>query len=110
MSTQSKQPKLAVIDYGMGNLRSVVKAWQAVGANAYLIQKPEEADDAHALVFRQGAIVDTMQLLSKTGLDQLIVDWIAADRPFFGICLGLQALFEHSEEGDTRGLGIFHVE
>ena len=48
-----------------------------------------------------------MQLLSKTGLDQLIVDWIAADRPFFGICLGLQALFEHSEEGDTRGLGIF---
>ena len=51
MSTQSKQPKLAVIDYGMGNLRSVVKAWQAVGANAYLIQKPEEADDAHALVF-----------------------------------------------------------
>ena len=108
MSTQSKQPKLAVIDYGMGNLRSVVKAWQAVGANAYLIQKPEEADDAHALVFPgQGAIVDTMQLLSKTGLDQLIVDWIAADRPFFGICLGLQALFEHSEEGDTRGLGIF---
>tara|TARA_E500000178_G_scaffold315127_1_gene333844 strand:+ start:387 stop:1043 length:657 start_codon:yes stop_codon:yes gene_type:complete len=108
MSTQSNQPKLAVIDYGMGNLRSVLKAWQAVGTDAYLIQKPEEAAQAQALVFPgQGAIVDTMERLAKTGLDQLIVDWIASDRPFFGICLGLQALFEHSEEGDTRGLGIF---
>ena len=55
----------------------------------------------------QGAIVDTMQLLAKTGLDQLIKDWIHKDRPFFGICLGFQALFEFSEEGDTQGLGIF---
>ena len=108
MSMSSKSPKLAVIDYGMGNLRSVLKAWQSVGANAYLIQTPEEADSADALVFPgQGAIVDTMQLLAKTGLDQLIKDWIQKDRPFFGICLGFQALFEFSEEGDTQGLGIF---
>ena len=108
MSQSSQSPKLAVIDYGMGNLRSVLKAWQAVGADAYLIQKPEEAETADALVFPgQGAIVDTMQLLVKTGLDQLIKDWIQKDRPFFGICLGFQALFEFSEEGNTQGLGIF---
>ena len=108
MSVSSKSPKLAVIDYGMGNLRSVLKAWQSVGADAYLIQTPEEAESADALVFPgQGAIVDTMQLLAKTGLDQLIKDWIQKDRPFFGICLGFQALFEFSEEGDTQGLGIF---
>ena len=108
MSASSKSSKLAVIDYGMGNLRSVLKAWQSVGADAYLIQTPDEAEFADALVFPgQGAIVDTMQLLAKTGLDQLIKDWIQKDRPFFGICLGFQALFEFSEEGDTQGLGIF---
>ena len=108
MSKDSKARKFAVIDYGMGNLRSVLRAWQAVGADAYLVRKPKEADSADALVFPgQGAIVDTMRLLRRTGMDQLIVDWIAADRPFFGICLGLQALFEFSEEGDTEGLGIF---
>ena len=108
MSKDSKARKFAVIDYGMGNLRSVLRAWQAVGADAYLVRKPKEADSADALVFPgQGAIVDTMRLLRTTGMDQLIVDWIAADRPFFGICLGLQALFEFSEEGDTEGLGIF---
>ena len=100
--------KVVILDYGMGNLRSVLKAWQSVGANAYLIQSPEEAESADTLVFPgQGAIVDTMQLLGKTGLDQLIKDWIQKDRPFFGICLGFQALFEFSEEGDTPGLGIF---
>lgn len=108
MSESRKSPKLAVIDYGMGNLRSVVKAWQAVGADASLIQTPKEAESADALVFPgQGAIVDTMQLLAKTGLDQLIKDWIEQDRPFFGICLGFQALFEFTEEGNTQGLGIF---
>ncbi len=108
MSVNKKVPKLAVIDYGMGNLRSVIKAWRAVGADAYLIDKPEASQQADALVFPgQGAIIDTMKLLGKTGLDHYIKDWIAADRPFFGICLGLQALFEYSEEGDTDGLGIF---
>jgi glutamine amidotransferase len=48
-----------------------------------------------------------MQLLKETGFDDAIRNWIAADKPFFGICLGLQALFEHSEEGDTQALGVF---
>ena len=108
MTDSVSAPKLAVIDYGMGNLRSVVKAWHAVGANAYLIQEPSQADTADALVFPgQGAIVDTMELLRAKKLDVLIKDWIANNRPFFGICLGLQALFEFSEEGNTQGLGIF---
>jgi imidazole glycerol-phosphate synthase subunit HisH len=97
-----------VIDYGMGNLRSVLKAWETVGAAPRLIQHPREAASAEALVFPgQGAIVDTMKLLKQKGFDLLLRDWIDEDRPFFGICLGLQALFEHSDEGDTPGLCIF---
>lgn len=102
------QPQVAILDYGMGNLRSVHRAFIAVGANARLVTDPAQLEDAAALVFPgQGAIVDTMRLLQTSGWATVIRDWIAADRPFFGICLGLQALFEHSEEGDTRGLGIF---
>lgn len=107
-NTTNSKPKLAVIDYGMGNLRSVVRAWEHVGADAQLVDSPEQIEGADALVFPgQGAIVDTMRLLKATGFDNSIRDWISADRPFFGICLGLQALFEHSEEGDTDALGIF---
>ncbi|MEM8867657.1 MAG: imidazole glycerol phosphate synthase subunit HisH, partial [Verrucomicrobiota bacterium] len=107
-NAESKKPQLAVIDYGMGNLRSVLRAWQHVGADARLVTSPDQLVDADALIFPgQGAIVDAMQLLKATGFDAVIRDWIAADKPFFGICLGLQALFEHSEEGDTEGLGVF---
>jgi glutamine amidotransferase len=92
----------------MGNLRSVTRAWETVGAAVRLVADPAAVGAPDALVFPgQGAIVDAMRLLRATGWDRLIRDWIAADRPFFGICLGLQALFEHSEEGDTPGLGIF---
>lgn len=107
----SPKPRLAVIDYGMGNLRSVVRAWEHVGADARLVDSPDQIAGADALVFPgQGAIVDTMRLLKETGFDDSIRDWIAADKPFFGICLGLQALFEHSEEGDTPALGVFKGE
>jgi glutamine amidotransferase len=95
----------------MGNLRSVLRAWQHVGADAFLVDSPDQVSRADALIFPgQGAIIDTMRLLRATGFDDLIRDWIAADKPFFGICLGLQALFDHSEEGDTPALGIFRGE
>jgi glutamine amidotransferase len=99
---------LAVIDYGMGNLRSVLRAFERVGGRPRLVTTPAEAAGADALVFPgQGAIVDCMRLLQETSLDDTVRDWIAHDRPFFGVCLGLQALFQHSEEGDTPTLGIF---
>lgn len=110
MSSTAKnaRPRLAVIDYGMGNLHSVLRAWQHIGADAHLVQAPDELDGADAVVFPgQGAIVDAMRRLKATGFDHAIRDWIAADRPFFGVCLGYQALFEHSEEGDSAALGVF---
>lgn len=93
----------------MGNLRSVYRAWEAVGANARLINNPREIEPDDLLVFPgQGAIADTMKLLKSTGFDFAIRDWIAADKPFFGICLGLQALFDFSEEGGgVECLGVF---
>lgn len=106
--TLKLKPLLAVIDYGMGNLRSVVRAWEHVGATTKIVSDPAEVNGADALVFPgQGAIVDAMRRLEETGFDRVIRDWIAKDKPFFGICLGLQALFEHSEEGDTKALGVF---
>jgi imidazole glycerol-phosphate synthase subunit HisH len=101
-------PSIAILDYGMGNLRSVHRAFLAVGAQARLVEDPRQVEDAQALVFPgQGAIMDTMRLLGERGWDCFIRQWIGHDRPFFGICLGLQALFEFSEEGQTPGLGIF---
>jgi len=100
--------RVGILDYGMGNLRSVHRAFLAAGADAVIVQQPAHMRDRTALVFPgQGAIVDTMRLLRAQGWDGFIRDWIAADRPFFGICLGLQALFDDSEEGQTPGLGIF---
>jgi glutamine amidotransferase len=100
--------KVAVIDYGMGNLMSVWRAWQHVGADAKIISSPSEMKSADVLVFPgQGCITDTIKLLKQTGFDNAIREWISADKPFFGICLGLQALFEYSEEGDVECLGVF---
>lgn len=102
------KPRLGILDYGMGNLHSVHRAFVSCGADARIVTKPAEMEELDALVFPgQGAIVDTMQLLQSSGWDEFIREWIAEDQPFFGICLGLQALFEHSEEGNTPGLGIF---
>lgn len=106
---KSTRPKIGILDYGMGNLRSVLRAFLAVGADAQIVTAPSDLRHMQALVFPgQGAIVDTMQRLRRLGWDSLIRDWVAADRPFFGICLGLQALFEHSAEGDTPCLNIFN--
>ena len=104
-----KPPRIVVIDYGMGNLRSVARAMQAAGAEVSIIRSPGEMAGADGVVFPgQGAIVDTMAFLQQTGFASAVRDWIAADKPYLGICLGLQALFDVSEEGGgTPGLGIF---
>ena len=100
---------VAVIDYGMGNLRSVVKAWEHVGARSRLVDSPSQIDADDLLVFPgQGAVADAMKLIKARGFDSAIREWIAADKPFFGVCLGLQLLFEHTEEGGGVGaLGVF---
>jgi len=98
---------IAVINYGMGNLRSVSQALRAVGAEVRICERPEKVGAAAGLVLPGvGALRDCVAGLERSGFDAFLRDWIAADRPFLGVCLGLQALFEHSEEGDARGLGI----
>lgn len=104
---------IAVIDNGICNLRSVTKALEAVGAKPAVVRTPSElaASGARGLVLPGvGALRDCVGSLRSTGLDAAVRNWIAADKPFLGVCLGMQALFEHSEEGGpagTTGLGIF---
>jgi len=101
---------IAVIDNGICNLRSVTKALEAVGASPRVVRTPDEvaASQARGLVLPGvGALRDCVGALRAARLDVTIRDWIAADRPFLGVCLGMQALFEHSEEGNITGLGIF---
>lgn len=101
--------RIGVIDTGICNLRSVAKALEAVGADVRVVRSPSEVVDAApaGLVLPGvGALRDCVAALRTTGLDRTVADWTAADRPFLGICLGMQALFEHSEEGNVAGLGI----
>jgi glutamine amidotransferase len=101
---------VAVIDTGICNLRSVTKALEAVGATPLVVRSPAElaAANAGGLVLPGvGALRDCVASLRATGLAESVREWIAADRPFLGVCLGMQALFEHSEEGNVTGLGIF---
>ena len=99
--------RVGVIDYGTGNLRSVVKAFECTGAKVYIINEPVEFTDIDALVFPgQGTYDQCMGSLVGTGLDKFIIKWIEADKPYFGICLGLQVLFPSSEEVQVPGLGL----
>ena len=99
---------IAVVDYGMGNLRSVSKAIEHVapGACVEVTSDPAVIADAGRVVFPgQGAAPDCMREIDSRGLRQVIID-AAQSKPFLGICMGMQVLFEHSEEGDTACLGI----
>lgn len=100
--------KIGVVDYGTGNLRSVVKAFEYLGAQVQVFQSPEGMDEMDALVFPgQGTFDQCLEALDRSGLDQKLQEWVQAGRPYFGICLGLQVLFEGSEEGKLPGLEIF---
>ncbi|MGE5524992.1 MAG: imidazole glycerol phosphate synthase subunit HisH [Rhodospirillaceae bacterium] len=100
--------RIAVIDYGMGNLRSVAKALEHVapGVEVVVTSDPMAVEAAERVVFPgQGAMRDCMRELDARGL-RAAVTGAARSKPFLGICIGLQMLFEHSEEGDTPGLGV----
>ena len=99
---------IAVVDYGMGNLRSVTKAIEHVapGREVVLTSDPEVVRAAGRVVFPgQGAMRDCMREMDAKGLRDAVLESARA-KPFLGICIGLQMLFEHSEEGDTPGLGL----
>lgn len=99
---------IAVLDYGMGNLRSVARAIAHVGG------APEVTDDADAAMAADGLVVPgvghfgaCMRSLRERGLDAVVKDFVATGRPVFGVCVGMQVLFEGSEEDPASGLGLF---
>ena len=101
-------PDVAVVDYGMGNLRSVAKALTYVAPEASIVVTADAdviRSAARVVLPGQSAMPDSIAELDASGLRDVVLDCIR-DRPFLGVCLGLQMLFESSEEGPTRGLGV----
>lgn len=104
--------RIAVVDYGMGNLRSVAKAIEHVapGCQVCIATSAGEVQAAHRVVVPgQGAMPDCMRELAARGLREAVIR-AAQEKPFLGICIGLQMLFDHSEEGDVAGLGLLQGE
>lgn len=99
---------IAIVDVCSGNLRSVERALLHVGADVVVTRDPDVVRRADKLVVPgQGAFAMFMRGLAERGLEAPLREAIARGVPYLGICLGLQVLFEHSEEGDVDGLGIF---
>lgn len=101
---------IALIDYGSGNLRSVEKALLRVGAEVRVLDRPEGVKDAHGVVLPGvGAFDDCLNALRRQELLESMREFINSGRPFLGICVGYQALFERSDEFNScaAGLGIF---
>jgi glutamine amidotransferase len=100
--------KVAVIDYDMGNLHSVCKGLEKAGVNPQITDSPTVLEEANAVVLPGvGSFDPAVQHLRSRNLEEPIKQIIASGKPFLGICLGLQILFESSEEGKEPGLGIF---
>jgi glutamine amidotransferase len=100
--------KIAVVDYGMGNLRSVSKAVEHVAPQARVLvtADPEEILSAERVVVPgQGAMPDCMRQLAASGAREAVIE-ATRSKPFLGLCIGVQMLFERGEEGDTAGLGV----
>jgi glutamine amidotransferase len=104
----SVSKSIGVVDYGSGNLRSVCKALETVGASVTLVTKATQLDPLDAVVVPGvGAFGDCAQNLRKSGLWEPLTQWLQAGRPYLGICLGYQLLFESSEESPgSKGLGF----
>ncbi len=105
----SSNAQVTIVDYGMGNLRSVSKAVESLGYAALVSVRPKDIEHAQRVILPGvGAFAKAMAELKKRKLVEALKEYLRADRPFLGICLGLQLLFEESEEGGrVRGLGVF---
>jgi imidazole glycerol phosphate synthase glutamine amidotransferase subunit len=104
---EAARPRIVVVDYGAGNLVSIEQALTSVGADVTVARDAEALRDADALVVPGvGAAAPAMARLERRGLVDPIRDWIERDRPFLGICLGLQLLFEGSDEDGATTLGV----
>ncbi len=101
-------PKIVIVDYGMGNLRNVQKAFEKIGCEARLTRNKNEIGRASAIVLPGvGAFKDCMENLEKYGLVEILLRSIEKGKPYLGICLGLQILFSESEEfGSHKGLDL----
>jgi glutamine amidotransferase len=107
MSGERPRPRIAIVDYGAGNLVSIGQGLSAVGAEVVLAARPDALDGADALVVPGvGAAAPAMNRLRRRRLLDPIFAWLAADRPFLGICLGLQLLFDGSDEDGARTFGV----
>lgn len=99
---------IVIVDYGMGNLKSVYNAFSYVGCRAKVSTSPSEIENADKLVLPGvGAFEDAMKGLEEKQLTLAVKKFIASGKFYLGICLGLQILFEESEEGKTPGLAVF---
>ena len=101
--------KVALIDYGAGNLRSVANALRALGVEPEIVANAADLDGAtHLVLPGVGSFGDCMAQLEQRGLANLIREWVSAGRPYLGICLGYQILFDASDESPgVSGLGLF---
>jgi len=100
--------KIVIINYGAGNIQSIMFAIERLGYKAVLSNNPDEIKSADKVIFPGvGEASYAMKMLQESGLDVLIP---TLKQPVFGICLGMQLMCNYSEEGDTKGLGIFDVD
>lgn len=100
-------PRVTVLDYGMGNLPSVAKAVERAGGDAVVTAEAEEALKGDALIVPGvGAFGACVGSLRATGLDRAVAAFAGSGRPLLGVCLGMQVLFDWSEEGDVEGLRL----
>jgi glutamine amidotransferase len=100
--------KIVIINYGAGNIQSIMFAIERLGYKAVLSNNPDEIKGADKVIFPGvGEASYAMKMLKESGLDTLIP---TLKQPVFGICLGMQLMCNYSEEGDTKGLGIFDVD
>ena len=99
--------RAGIVDYRMGNLASVAKAFEKIGMETATSDQPGELENCDVMVLPGvGNFSAGMENLERLGLCNPIVQWARADRPLIGICLGMQLLFDHSEEGETDGLRV----